>query len=115
MHTNYLSIVDEWRTSYGYFLSFTVKYFDSEEEMFSYVESDDYEKDDNIRGLCAGISYYSEDGGNTHHFKFHFDDQSKSNDNQNIPSQMNPPYDKFERNIDLDSYKMYAEGGFNMF
>lgn len=73
--------MDEWRTEYGYFLSFIVKYFDTEQDMYDYVSSDDYERNDTIRGLCAGISYHTEDDGNSHYFKFHFDDQSNQNDN----------------------------------
>ena len=54
------------------------KYFDSKEEMFAYVEHDDYMKDlDERPGLCFGMSYTEDtdgDGFTEHRFDLHFED-----------------------------------------
>jgi len=79
--------------------------------MMDYVRRPDYDSDD-APGICAGISHNQV--GDKHVFRLHFNDQ-QSQDQINIPSQMNPVADRFVRLVKQEAFVLYGREGYNYF
>lgn len=86
-----MSIVEEWLLTQQNYFSVIFKRFNSTQEMMDYVRRPDYDTA-SAPGICAGLSHSQV--GEKHVFRLHFNDQ-QSQDQNNIPNQMNPTTDRF--------------------
>ena len=72
-------IVDHWRLLMGYFMVQQVQTFNKTQEIFDYVQSDDYDTIDKP-GICFAIEHISKDNGTSHEFKLMFNDQESEDE-----------------------------------
>ena len=87
-----------------------IKYYSSLKELYDYIESPDYGKDDFHKEICFGITYsYNK---NKYNFKFHYFASEYERYHPEIPSTWKQNLDPFATQPDFDSYTKYAFGEF---
>ena len=95
----------------GIDVNFTVKKFDSHQQMIDYVASPDYMQNKDNPGLCFGFSII-ENSDDDIDLKMAFSGTFQDPNSQSIPNQLEPSWSEFDVNADFDSYKFYTERGY---